>query len=91
MKKHIFGQKYLKFTSTCIDNITNIVLTFILAGGIGNFVDRIFKGHVVDFIDITEFLNFPKFNLADIYIVCGWIMLAFIFAKNTVKIRKEIK
>lgn len=74
-----------------IDNITYIILTVILSGGVGNCIDRIFRGHVVDFIDITEIINFPKFNLADIYIVCGWIMLAFIFAKNTVKIRKEIK
>lgn len=73
-----------------LDNITNIVLTIILAGGVGNFIDRLFRGHVVDFIDITGIINFPKFNLADIYIVCGWIVLAFIFAKNTIKIRKEI-
>jgi len=74
-----------------LDNITYIILTIILAGGFGNFIDRIFRGHVVDFIDITEIINFPKFNLADIYIVCGWIVLAFIFAKNTIKIRNEIK
>ena len=74
-----------------LDNITYIILTIILSGGVGNFIDRIFRGHVIDFIDITEIINFPKFNLADIYIVCGWIILAFIFAKNTVKIRKEVK
>ena len=73
-----------------LDNITFLVLTTILAGGVGNIIDRIFRGYVVDFIDITEIINFPKFNLADIYIVCGWIVLAFIFAKNTVKIRKEL-
>lgn len=73
-----------------LDNITYIILTTILAGGVGNFIDRLFKGHVVDFIDITDIINFPKFNLADIYIVCGWIVLAFIFAKNTLEIRKEI-
>ena len=73
-----------------LDNITYIVLTTILAGGVGNFIDRIFRGHVVDFIDITGIINFPKFNLADIYIVCSWIVLAFVFARNTVRIRKEI-
>ena len=74
-----------------IDNATYIILTIILAGGVGNFIDRIFRGHVIDFIDITGIISFPKFNLADIYIVCGWIILAFIFAKNTMEIRKEIK
>jgi len=73
-----------------LDNITYIVLTIVLAGGVGNFIDRIFRGHVIDFIDITGIINFPKFNLADVYIVCGWIVLAFVFAKNTLKIRKEI-
>ena len=73
-----------------LDNITYIILTAILAGGVGNLIDRLFRGHVVDFIDITGLINFPKFNLADIYIVCGWIFLAFIFAKNTIEIRKEI-
>jgi len=74
-----------------LDNLTYIILTIILTGGIGNFIDRIFKGHVVDFIDITAITNFPNFNLADMYIVCGWIILAFIFAKNTIRIRNEIK
>ena len=74
-----------------LDNVTNILLTIILSGGIGNVIDRIFKGHVVDFIDITSIINFPKFNLADVYIVCGWIVLAFVFAKNTIKVRQEIK
>ena len=72
-----------------IDNITYIVLTTVLAGGFGNLIDRIFRGHVVDFIDITDVINFPKFNFADIYIVCGWIALAFIFAKNTLEIRGD--
>ena len=73
-----------------IDDFTNILLTVILAGGIGNFIDRLFRGYVIDFIDITGIINFPRFNLADIYIVCGWVVLAFVFAKNTIKIRKEI-
>ena len=43
----------------------------ILAGGIGNVIDRIFRGFVVDYIDITGIINFPIFNLADILIVLG--------------------
>lgn len=82
--------KFMINQKDSLDNITYIVLTTILAGGVGNFIDRIFKGHVIDFIDITGIINFPKFNLADIYIVCGWIVLAFIFAKNTIKIKNEM-
>ena len=83
--------KFMINQSENLDNITYIVLTTVLAGGFGNVIDRIFRGYVVDFIDITEIINFPKFNLADIYIVCGWVVLAFVFAKNTIEIRKEIK
>ena len=47
----------------------------ILAGGIGNLIDRIFRGFVVDFID-TPFI--ATFNIADSFIVIGaiWILVA---------------
>lgn len=49
-------------------------ILFILAGGIGNVIDRIAKGHVTDFIDVNLF-NFPTFNIADVYIVVGILIL----------------
>jgi len=45
------------------ENISFYALTFLLAGTIGNLMDRIFLGYVVDFID---FGFFPVFNMADI-------------------------
>lgn len=44
------------------------------AGAVGNFIDRAFQGYVVDFIYIS-LIDFPIFNLADIYVVCGGIVL----------------
>lgn len=67
-------------------------LSVILAGGIGNLIDRLIRGFVVDFIRIFPETNFPVFNMADIFIVLGWIALAFIFAKYSyeeIKIRKN--
>jgi len=45
-----------------IDKKTNFALCMILAGGISNLIDRIFRGFVIDFIDISTIINFPKFN-----------------------------
>ena len=56
--------------------------SFILGGTIGNGIDRIFKGFVVDFIDLN-IINFPVFNIADISINIGFILLLYlIFKKN---------
>lgn len=45
-----------------------LALSILLGGLLGNLFDRIFRGHVIDFIDIKLF-NYPLFNLADIAIV----------------------
>lgn len=58
-----------------ISKLVYLSLLFIIAGGISNLIDRIFRGYVVDFIDFTQLVNFPVFNLADIILVIGWIML----------------
>ena len=47
---------------------------FILGGGLGNMIDRVRLGYVVDMIQ-TEFMNFPVFNVADCFISCGCILL----------------
>lgn len=46
----------------------------IYGGGLGNMVDRIRLGYVVDMIQ-TEFMEFPVFNVADCFITCGCIAL----------------
>lgn len=49
-------------------------LTLIFSGALGNAVDRIFLGYVVDFIQ-TTFINFATFNVADIEITVGAALL----------------
>ena len=49
-------------------------LSFIVAGSIGNGVDRIFYGYVIDFIKI-KFVDFPVFNIADIAINIGILFM----------------
>ncbi len=59
-------------------NITQISLILIIAGGIGNLIDRISKGFVVDFISIWRY---PTFNFADIYISIGVLLLIVFYGK----------
>ena len=68
-----------------MDKITKFCGSLILAGGISNLLDRLIRGYVVDFIDITPILNFPIFNTADIYIVIGWAVFVALTIKYTVK------
>ncbi len=55
-------------------------LAAIFGGGLGNCIDRVRLGYVVDMIK-TEFIQFPVFNVADIFITCGCIamMVSLIF------------
>ena len=48
----------------------------IYAGGLGNMIDRIRLGYVVDMIE-TKFMEFPVFNVADCFITCGCFALLF--------------
>ena len=51
------------------------VLVLIAAGAVGNFIDRMYNGYVVDFF-YFKVINFPIFNVADIYVTCSAIFLA---------------
>ena len=58
------------------DKIFQFTLTLILAGALGNFIDRIFRGFVIDFIDIyIGKYHWPAFNIADSCITLGFIVL----------------
>jgi len=55
--------------------------SFILGGTIGNGIDRVLKGYVIDFINLS-IINFPVFNIADISINLGFIFLVYNIFKN---------
>lgn len=73
--------KFLKENMDKIDMLEFISLILVLVGGFGNLIDRIFRGHVIDFININLF-NFPVFNMADIYITVGAIILLIVIIKQ---------
>lgn len=51
-----------------------LCILFIAAGAIGNVIDRVTLNYVVDFL-YFEYINFPIFNVADIYVSCGTALL----------------
>ena len=58
------------------DQIFRFSLVLILSGALGNFLDRILRGFVIDFIDIyISDYHWPAFNLADSWITIGFMIL----------------
>ena len=72
---------YLIFRKNNLNSFDLYSYSFILGGTIGNGIDRIFKGFVVDFINLN-IINFPVFNIADISINIGFVFLLFNIFKN---------
>ncbi len=72
---------YLIFKKNTLNSIELYSYSFILGGTIGNGIDRIYRGFVVDFINLN-IINFPVFNIADISINIGFFILLYNIFKN---------
>lgn len=77
--------KFITTQNEFVDKKLKVFLSFIIAGGISNVIDKIVKGYVMEFIDFGQVINLPVFNVADIFILIGWVAIAAIFASFTVK------
>ena len=60
----------------------------VISGGIGNLIDRIFKGYVTDFIKVL-FIDFPVFNFADILVTCGSFLLLIYLVRDIFNDRRK--
>jgi len=65
-------------------------ISLIIAGGVGNLIDRVAQGYVVDFIEL-RFINFAIFNFADICAVVGAFLLLFVVVIDEIKTFKARK
>ena len=71
---------YFIFVKERLNPLDRYGLSLILAGSLGNGIDRMIKGYVIDFINLKLF-DFPIFNIADIAINIGCIILIFNYFK----------
>ena len=74
-----------------LDFGSKFVFGLVLAGGTSNLIDRIARGFVVDYIDITGLVNFPIFNMADVLIFIGVIGYGILSLKYIIRKNKEEK
>lgn len=82
----------IKFLISKIEDLDKKILyslSLIISGGTSNLIDRIFRGYVIDYIDINQLIKLPMFNIADIFIVLGIIVLIISIAINSLKNRRN--
>lgn len=65
---------YIKKVRHSGNKVLGYAFIFIIAGALGNLIDRLFRNYVIDFIRL-DFIDFPIFNLADCYISIGAVIL----------------
>ena len=65
-----------------------VTVSMMLGGGIGNMIDRIRLGYVIDFIDV-RLINFAVFNVADSFVTVGALLLIVCLVRELVLEKKE--
>jgi len=80
----IMGMIYYLYKEGSNSRIMTISFSLIISGALGNLYDRVFYKYVVDFalLHYKEVYYFPNFNIADVLVVCGTILLAFYILKE---------
>ncbi|GAM99000.1 lipoprotein signal peptidase [alpha proteobacterium U9-1i] len=80
----VFGLWFWREPRPC----TQLGLALVLGGALGNFVDRLTRGEVTDFLDVHALgHHWPAFNLADTAITCGAVVLVI----DMLRVRKEAR
>jgi len=69
----IVGLGLLLVRSRAQSRLQRWALVLVMAGAVGNYLDRVLRGYVVDFVHIH---HWPVFNVADVYVTLGYVLLA---------------
>lgn len=67
-----------------------VCAVMLISGGLGNLIDRVFRGFVVDYIEV-QFVNFAVFNFADILVTCASFMIIGYTIYDLIKEQREKK
>lgn len=79
-------------SNTTLTKPTLVSISLLVGGAIGNLMDRIKMGYVIDFIDVRfGSYNFPVFNFADIFVVSGVILMMFLILTDKFGKHEDIK
>jgi signal peptidase II len=73
------------------DRLFVYTLMLVIAGGVGNFIDRVRQGFVVDYLDFSALFGFPVFNLADCCVVVGAMLMIFYALREEYREKKRGK
>ncbi|WP_198134387.1 signal peptidase II [Pontibacillus litoralis] len=88
----IIGIVYYMQTYAKNSKLLGVSLALLLGGAIGNFIDRLFRKEVVDFVDTyIGSYNYPIFNVADAALVVGVALVFIATLMDERKVRKEAK
>lgn len=86
----LLGGLVFLFVSGKHHPIYDITVPLLLAGGLGNLIDRLFRGFVIDYIQVL-FVNFPVFNFADCLVTCSAIALMIFLVADMIRDFKKEK
>ena len=86
----IIAMTVFLYMRKCPNMLYSTAVALIVSGGIGNMIDRIFLGYVVDFIEPT-FINFAIFNVADCFVTVGAFGLIVLLIIDILKDAKRKK
>lgn len=81
---------YMIYVAKEASVLETVGLALIFAGGVGNMIDRLLRGYVVDFIE-PLFIDFPNFNIADAGITCGIICVLIAYIIKFLAVPKHVE